>query len=61
MAKRMSYGNCEICGHRTTKGHMVRHLRKCLEIEEIQSVDNREVFQRRKVPKLPGNAKQFRI
>ena len=29
MAKRMSYGICQKCGHRTTKGYMLRHLQKC--------------------------------
>ena len=26
----VSYGHCEFCGHRTTKGAMLRHLRKCI-------------------------------
>ncbi|MCJ7700389.1 MAG: plasmid pRiA4b ORF-3 family protein [Anaerolineales bacterium] len=30
MATKQSYGFCEICGHRTTKGHMLTHLQKCL-------------------------------
>jgi hypothetical protein len=33
MVRNKSYGICKKCGHRTTKGHMLRHLRKCLAIE----------------------------
>jgi hypothetical protein len=45
MAKNISYGVCEICGHRTTKGHMLRHLKKCLETESWVKNNHTQLYQ----------------
>jgi len=47
MARNISYGICEICGHRTTKGHMLRHVRKCLANESKQEGNNCQLIQLR--------------
>lgn len=43
MARRMSYGICQKCGHRTTKGRMLRHIQKCRVEESL----NTEIYQLR--------------
>ena len=47
MARNISYGICEICGHRTTKGGMLRHIRKCLENETKQEGNIHQLIQLR--------------
>jgi hypothetical protein len=44
MARRMSYGICEKCGHRTTKGHMGRHIQKCYGEQSESSGKSRLVY-----------------
>jgi len=47
MARNISYGICEKCGHRTTKGHMLRHIRKCFQTETKQDGSDYQLFQLR--------------
>src|SRR5680860_340212 len=37
MSKFTSYGTCALCGKRTTKGAMTRHLQKCLAEHEPEN------------------------
>ena len=47
MARKISYGTCEKCGHRTTKGYMLRHIRKCFGIETMVEEKGKQQFQLR--------------
>ena len=47
MARNISYGICEKCGHRTTKGHMLQHIRKCRQTESKQGGHHSKLFQLR--------------